>query len=63
MVSAKVSLTTGFDSSQDVLGFTPVGVYGRVGFKHGSWYDVGWWQRPLRDAPAEPREPVPWSPT
>jgi hypothetical protein len=21
-----------------------VGVYPRVGFKHGAWHDVGWWQ-------------------
>jgi phosphinothricin acetyltransferase len=45
------------------MGFTPVGVYTGVGFKHGRWHDVGWWQRPLCDAPQEPREPAPWSPT
>lgn len=34
------------------VGFTPVGVYRRVGYKLGAWHDVGWWQRPLgrRDA-------------
>jgi L-amino acid N-acyltransferase YncA len=27
--------------------FTPVGVYREVGWKLGSWRDVGWWQRLL----------------
>jgi phosphinothricin acetyltransferase len=31
------------------LGFTPVGVYRRIGYKLGSWWDVGWWQLSLRD--------------
>jgi L-amino acid N-acyltransferase YncA len=26
------------------LGFEPVGVYRRIGFKAGDWRDVGWWQ-------------------
>jgi phosphinothricin acetyltransferase len=29
------------------LGFELVGVYRRIGWKAGSWYDVGWWQREL----------------
>ncbi len=45
------------------FGFEPVGVYEGVGFKHGAWRDVGWWQTRLRDqppgvAPAEPGPPV-----
>ena len=28
-------------------GFTPLGVYRRVGYKLGAWHDVGWWQRSL----------------
>ncbi|MEM6930338.1 MAG: N-acetyltransferase family protein, partial [Myxococcota bacterium] len=39
------------------LGFEPVGVYPSVGFKHGSWHDVGWWSRPLRRLPASPQPP------
>jgi len=41
----------------EALGFRPVGTYRRVGFKHGAWHDVGWWQRSLAEAdePAEPR--------
>jgi len=30
-------------------GFEPLGVYERVGFKHGAWRDVGWWQRTLQE--------------
>lgn len=29
------------------MGFTPVGIYGEVGWKMGGWRDVGWWQRLL----------------
>jgi L-amino acid N-acyltransferase YncA len=32
------------------MGFAPVGVYRHVGYKLGAWHDVGWWQRPLREA-------------
>jgi len=38
----------------EALGFRPVGVYPRVGFKDGRWHDVGWWQLPLRERTAEP---------
>ena len=38
------------------LGFEPVGVYRRIGFKHGRWHDVGWWQARLRPAGDEPPE-------
>ena len=30
------------------VGFRPVGVLGEVGFKHGRWVDVQWWQRLAR---------------
>jgi len=36
------------------LGFVPVGVYRKVGFKAGAWLDVGWWQLELRDRRGEP---------
>lgn len=45
------------------MGFTPVGVYRGVGFKHGQWWDVGWWQLQLRErgpagsSPVEPASP------
>ena len=36
------------------VGFTPLGVYRRVGYKLGAWHDVGWWQRPLDRSDAVP---------
>jgi L-amino acid N-acyltransferase YncA len=38
------------------VGFRPIGVYRRVGFKLGKWHDVGWWSLdllPEEDAPGE----------
>jgi L-amino acid N-acyltransferase YncA len=29
------------------FGFEPAGVYRRLGFKFGTWWDVGWWQLDL----------------
>jgi L-amino acid N-acyltransferase YncA len=42
------------------VGFRPLGVYEKVGFKFGAWRDVGWWQceiQPLAEHPAAPRLP------
>jgi len=39
------------------LGFSPVGVYRDVGWKHGRWHDVAWVQKTIangEDPPAEP---------
>jgi phosphinothricin acetyltransferase len=42
------------------LGFAPVGVYRRIGWKQGAWRDVGWWQLQLQPAAADPPpEPLP----
>ncbi len=45
------------------VGFEPVGVYRRIGWKLGQWYDVAWYQRLLMpagaDPPAEPGPPRP----
>jgi phosphinothricin acetyltransferase len=44
----------------EAIGFTLVGIYRGVGFKHGAWRDVGWWQLALQpevDLPAEPTYP------
>ncbi len=42
------------------LGFEPVGVSRRIGWKQGAWRDVGWWQLELAP-PGEgpPPEPLP----
>jgi phosphinothricin acetyltransferase len=38
------------------VGFQPVGVYRRIGWKHGAWHDVGWWQLDLLPSGGPPRE-------
>jgi L-amino acid N-acyltransferase YncA len=41
------------------LGFVPVGVYRRIGWKAGAWRDVGWWQLDLApEAEEPPSEPL-----
>lgn len=39
-------------------GFEPVGVYERVGYKHGDWHDVGWWAKSLAEYPPDPDPPL-----
>ena len=45
----------------EALGFVPVGVFRRAGWKGGAWRDVGWWQLDLapgqEEPPAEPSPP------
>ena len=44
------------------VGFTPVGVFREIGWKHGAWRDTSWWQRTLGEPPAgDPVEPVPFA--
>lgn len=40
------------------IGFTPVGVYRGVGFKHGAWRDVAWFERELAPRNRTPNHPV-----
>jgi len=43
------------------MGFTPVGIYRKIGYKLGAWRDVGWWELALRpeiDSPPEPANPL-----
>ena len=42
----------------EAVGFEPVGVYRDIGFKHGEWRSVGWWQRRLLPAGSPPEEPL-----
>jgi phosphinothricin acetyltransferase len=49
--------SVGFHES---MGFQTVGIFRQVGFKHGQWHDVGWWQRALRSAPEVASEPLVW---
>jgi L-amino acid N-acyltransferase YncA len=41
----------------EALGFEPVTHYRNVGYKHGAWRDVGYWQKTLRPLPAAPTAP------
>jgi phosphinothricin acetyltransferase len=40
------------------VGFEPIGVYRKVGFKLGAWHDVGWWQKELRSPTTAPADPT-----
>jgi len=43
----------------EAMGFQPVGVYRRIGWKLGAWHDVGWWQLELAAMSTEkPTEPT-----
>ena len=41
------------------MGFAPAGVLRAVGYKHGRWHDVGWWQRALGKHAPSPEPPRP----
>jgi phosphinothricin acetyltransferase len=43
----------------ETLGFECVGVYERVGYKHGEWHDVGHWGRSLTEPEDPPAPPTP----
>jgi phosphinothricin acetyltransferase len=36
------------------FGFEPVGIYHRIGYKLGKWWDVGWWELELCPPGSEP---------
>jgi len=42
----------------ETLGFQPVGVYRHVGYKLGTWHDVGWWQLTLPTEKSNPTSPI-----
>lgn len=43
----------------EAIGMRRIGVYERVGFKHGAWRDVAWYHLRLTDPPGDPPEPIP----
>lgn len=45
-------------SFHEALGFEPIGVYRKIGYKSGAWRDVGWWQRELANLGKEPAPPI-----
>jgi L-amino acid N-acyltransferase YncA len=40
------------------LGFEPVGTYRHIGWKHNTWHDVTWTQRPLTTTTTPPTTPT-----
>jgi phosphinothricin acetyltransferase len=40
------------------VGFTPVGIYRKVGYKNGAWHDTSWWQLQLERSTEPPAEPL-----
>jgi L-amino acid N-acyltransferase YncA len=40
------------------MGFEPIGVYRRVGYKLDRWHDVGWWQLTLKQHEGSPGVPL-----
>ncbi|RYY24994.1 MAG: N-acetyltransferase family protein [Sphingomonadales bacterium] len=45
----------------EAVGFRRAGVYREVGFKHGQWIDVGFWQCQLNEPSTPPVEPKKFS--
>lgn len=42
----------------EAMGFEPIGVYRRVGYKLDRWHDVGWWQLILKQHESSPAAPL-----
>ncbi|MDJ0974083.1 MAG: GNAT family N-acetyltransferase [Planctomycetota bacterium] len=43
-------------AAHEAMGFVPVGRFEGAGFKHGGWYDVGFWRLPLGTQDEPPSE-------
>ena len=42
----------------EAVGFKNIGIYERVGYKLGTWHDVGWWQLILQAHSESPDDPL-----
>ena len=49
--------------AHEAVGFRRAGVYREIGYKHGRWIDVGFWQCELNDSAVPPIEPKRFSET
>ncbi len=59
--SALAGITLPNDASVGVhtaLGFKPVGVYHKVGYKYGAWHDTGWYEREIAPHDLSPIAPL-----
>jgi L-amino acid N-acyltransferase YncA len=45
----------------ETAGFKPIGVHHDVGFKLGSWHDIGYWRLGLAEGSAPHDEPIPFA--
>jgi phosphinothricin acetyltransferase len=55
--TAAAGITQPNDASaalHEALGFEPVGTFRRIGWKHDTWHDVAWSQRPLTPTATPP---------
>jgi L-amino acid N-acyltransferase YncA len=52
---------SGSTGLHEAVGFTSLGVYRGVGYKHGTWHDVAWYQLALQPERLKPDAPVPVS--
>jgi L-amino acid N-acyltransferase YncA len=43
----------------EAIGLRRIGLYERVGFKHGAWHDVAWYHLRLAEPEGDPPEPIP----
>ena len=43
----------------EAMGFSYLGTFPEIGFKHGKWHDLGWWRRPLAEG-SPSRDPIPF---
>jgi phosphinothricin acetyltransferase len=57
-ISLPNSASTGL---HEAMGFTVLGLYRGVGYKHGAWHDVVWYQMSLQPERPNPDPPVPVS--
>jgi phosphinothricin acetyltransferase len=61
-VNAYAGITLPNPGSQrlhESMGFLPIGVYPRIGFKFGRWHDVMWLQLRLQETAAPVEDPLP----
>jgi phosphinothricin acetyltransferase len=59
---AGITLPNGASTGlHEAMGFTVLGLYRGVGYKHGAWHDVAWYQMALQPERLNPDPPAPVS--
>ncbi|MGI9542052.1 MAG: arsinothricin resistance N-acetyltransferase ArsN1 family B [Cyclobacteriaceae bacterium] len=60
-VNAYCGVTLPNEASENLhasMGFKPIGIYEKVGFKMEQWHSVKWWSQPLTSYPPSPTAPA-----